>query len=55
MNYRTNNSLWLWVAMTSLDSQKLNQHIHVAEVLKEVVLKERYGAEWEGVIEECKR
>ena len=34
---------------------KLSQHIHVAEVIKEVVLKEREGAEWEGVIEECKR
>ena len=34
---------------------KLSQHIYVAEVTKEVVLKEREGAEWEGVIEECKR
>ena len=34
---------------------KLSQRIHVAEVIKEVVLKEREGAEWEGVIEECKR
>ena len=34
---------------------KLSQHIHVAEVIKEVVLKEREGAEWEGAIEECKR
>ena len=30
---------------------KLIQHIHVAEVIKEVVLKEREGAEWEGVKE----
>ena len=34
---------------------KLSQHIHVGEVIKQVVLKEREGAEWEGVIEECKR
>ena len=34
---------------------RLSQHIHVAEVMKEVVLKEREGAKWEGVIEECKR
>ena len=34
---------------------KLSQHICVAEVIKGVVLKEREGAEWEGVIEECKR
>ena len=34
---------------------KLSQHIHIAEVIKKVVLKEREGAEWEGVIEECKR
>ena len=35
---------------------KLSQHINVAEVIiKEGVLKERDGAEWEGVIEECKR
>ena len=33
---------------------KLNQHTHVAEVIKEVVLKDREGAEWEGVIKECK-
>ena len=34
---------------------KLSQHIHVAEVTKEVVLKDREKAEWEVVIEECKR
>ena len=34
---------------------KLSQHIHVAEVIKEVVLKEREGAKWEGIAEECKR
>ena len=34
---------------------KLSQHIHVAEVIKEIVLKEREGAEWEGVMEKCKR
>ena len=34
---------------------KLSHHIHVAEVIKEVALKEREGTEWEGVIEECKR
>ena len=33
---------------------KLSQHIHVTEVSKEVVLKEREGAEWEGIIEEFK-
>ena len=34
---------------------KLSQHVHVVAVIKEVVLTEREGAEWEGVMEECKR
>ena len=34
---------------------KLSQHIHVAEVINEVVSKEREGAKSEGAIEECKR
>ena len=35
---------------------KLSQHICVVEVIKEVGLKEREreGAEWEGIVEECK-
>ena len=35
--------------------KKLSQHIHVAEVIKEVVLNKRESMEWEGVIKECKR
>ena len=34
---------------------KLRQHNQVAEVIKEVGLKERKDAAWKGVIEECKR
>ena len=34
---------------------KLSKYIHIDEAIKEVVLKEKKGAEWEGAIEECKR
>ena len=39
-------------AALKLESDKV---VTVGSTLKEVVLKEREGAEWEGVIEECKR
>ena len=34
---------------------KLSQQIHDDKVIKEVVLKEREDADWEGIIDECKR
>ena len=35
--------------------KKLSQHIHIAKVIKEVVSKEREGAQWEGIIKECRK